>query len=120
TGFDPEQMQTQALLTGTVARALAKGTSLADDALIAGLLSDIGYLVLVAECPDQIQAARKMANEEKTPLHAAEKKILGASHAEVGAYLLALWGFPYSLVEAVAHHHDPLTVPHSELDLLGV
>jgi HD-like signal output (HDOD) protein len=34
--------------------------------------------------------------------------------------LLALWGFPYPIVEAVAHHHEPGAVPHSEFDLLGV
>ena len=41
------------------------------------------------------------------PLHRAETRIIGASHAEVGAYLLGLWGLPYPVIEAVAHHHEP-------------
>ena len=38
---------------------------------------------------------------------AAEREILGVSHAEVGAYLLGLWGIPFPIVEAVAFHHRP-------------
>lgn len=40
------------------------------------------------------------------------------SHAEVGAYLLSLWGLPYAVVEAVAHHHHPRRVPANELDMV--
>jgi HD-like signal output (HDOD) protein len=36
----------------------------------------------------------------------------------VGAYLLGAWGLPYSIVEAVAHHHDPTRVPHEKLDIV--
>jgi HD-like signal output (HDOD) protein len=119
-GFDADQMQSQALLTAAVARGLATGTSLADDALVAGLLCDIGYLILVAECPDDVRKARKLAADKGIPLYQAERETIGASHAEVGAYLLALWGFPYSLIEAVAHHHAPEVVAHSEFDLLSL
>jgi HD-like signal output (HDOD) protein len=119
-GFDAERMQSEALMTAAIARALAKGTSLGDDALVAGLMADIGYLVLCAESPQELARARKMAADENKPLYVAERAVLGASHAEVGAYLLALWGFPYSIVEAVAHHHEPNVVPHSEFDLLSL
>ena len=37
----------------------------------------------------------------------AERMVLGTSHAEIGAYLLGLWGMPNTLVEAIAHHHTP-------------
>jgi HD-like signal output (HDOD) protein len=40
-------------------------------------------------------------------MHVAERHVLGTSHAEIGAYLLGLWGMPNTLVEAVAHHHTP-------------
>jgi hypothetical protein len=43
----------------------------------------------------------------------------GATHAEIGAYLLGLWGLPYSIVEAVALHHTPMTVTPAGYDLLG-
>ena len=44
---------------------------------------------------------------------------MGASHAEVGAYLLGLWGLPFDVIEAVAHHHTPLYVQHTGFDLLS-
>ena len=49
----------------------------------------------------------------------AERAVLGASHAEIGAYLLGLWGFPNAVVEAVAHHHAPLRVKQAQFDVLS-
>ena len=45
---------------------------------------------------------------------------MGVSHAEVGAYLLSLWGVPYPIVEAVAYHHHPTRLPQEKLDLTTV
>lgn len=118
-GLDLESMQNEALQTGALARELAAGTAIADDALVAGLLHDIGYLVLVAECPKELQQAKRESLEKNIPMYQAERNIIGASHAEVGAYLLALWGLPYSIVEAVAQHHEPHAVAQTEFDLLS-
>jgi HD-like signal output (HDOD) protein len=60
-----------------------------------------------------------MARAEGIPLHEGEIQVLGTSHAEIGAYLLGLWGFPYPIVEAVAFHHNPLSVQQSEFDVLA-
>jgi hypothetical protein len=81
--------------------------ALADAAFTAGLLHDIGALVLLhAAPPDYVRAL-----ERKKELHgdsaAAEREIFGVTHAEVGAYLLGLWGIPFPIVEAVAFHHRP-------------
>lgn len=118
-GMDLEQSQSKALKTGAVARAIAKSTPFADDALITGLLLDVGYLILINECPDELRRAAKLAEAQQIPMWEAERATIGASHAEVGAYLLALWGLPYSVVEAVAHHHEPNRVAHTEFDLLA-
>ncbi len=48
-----------------------------------------------------------------------EMALLGTTHAEIGAYLLALWGVSTPVVEAVCHHHNPARVPHTELCPLG-
>jgi HD-like signal output (HDOD) protein len=61
----------------------------------------------------------EMARAEGIPLHDGEIQVLGTSHAEIGAYLLGLWGFPYPIVEAVAFHHNPLSVQQSEFDVLA-
>jgi HD-like signal output (HDOD) protein len=118
-GFDPERLQTQAQQVAAVARELAQGTSMADDALLAGLLHKIGYLVLMQECPHEIQQVVRLAGERGVPMHEVEREIIGASHAEVGAYLLGIWGLPYSVIEAVAFQHTPAQVRQTEFDLLA-
>jgi HD-like signal output (HDOD) protein len=57
---------------------------------------------------------------ETRPLFVAEEQLMGVTHAEVGAYLLSLWGLPCQVVEAVAHHHQPGRVPQDSLDAVGI
>ena len=75
------------------------------------MLHDIGKLVLWARRPEVyagvVQAARALGKA----LYEVEVERLGVSHAEIGAYLLGLWGLPYPIVEAVASHHGPARVP---------
>ena len=63
-------------------------------------------------------ALRRLVAERGCPATAAEKEVIGATHAEVGAYLLGLWGLPYPIVEAVAHHHWPEAVEHEGFDVV--
>jgi HD-like signal output (HDOD) protein len=49
----------------------------------------------------------------------AELKTLGVTHAEVGGYLLGLWGLPYPVIEAVANHHAPWNVDTREAGMLA-
>jgi HD-like signal output (HDOD) protein len=91
-----------------------------DDAMLVGLLHDIGYWILLQECPMELTAALKHAQTVGIPSEQAEREVIGASHAEIGAYLLGLWGFPYQIVEAVAFHHAPNHVPHAQFDLLCI
>ena len=82
-----------------------KGT--VEESFTAGLLHDIGRLVLVANLPEQYLEACDRAKAEGMTLVEAERAVFGASHAEVGGYLLGLWGLPISLVEAAVFHHYP-------------
>lgn len=75
-------------------------------AFTAALLCDVGTLVLEQGAPDEIAAVREYAQEKNLPLHVAEKEMLGSSHADVGAYVLGLWGVPSAIVDAVAGHHE--------------
>lgn len=118
-GFEPERLQEHAQHVASAARALARRSPWADDALLAGLLHDIGYWVLLQQCPQEMSRAIKLAAERGLPLHEAERVVLEATHAEVGAYLLGLWGLPYPILEAVALHHNPMLAPQSEFDLLA-
>lgn len=109
--FAPERLQARAQQVAAAAWALTRGTPIADDALLAGLLHKIGYWVLLQECPQDVVRAVVMARAESIPLPVAERHVIGASHAEIGAYLLGLWGLPYSVVEAVAFQHAPAAWP---------
>jgi HD-like signal output (HDOD) protein len=101
------------------ASALTTKTPIADDTLLAGLLHDIGYWVLAQECPADLKKALELAAAAGIALHEAETRVMGASHAEVGAYLLGIWGLPYSVIEAVAHHHQPHRVAQNQFDVLA-
>lgn len=64
------------------------------------------------------RVAKQVAERHHISLCEAEYKVLGVSHAEVGAYLLGLWGLPWPSVEAVAHHHRPERLPHEGMDVI--
>jgi HD-like signal output (HDOD) protein len=116
---DLEDLQLHAQRTAAVAQAITAGTQHADDTVLAALLHDIGYWILIQECPRELEQAIEFALAAEVPLPQAEYEILGASHAEIGAYLLAIWGLPYAVVEAVAHHHRPTRVKSAGLDSLA-
>jgi HD-like signal output (HDOD) protein/ActR/RegA family two-component response regulator len=116
---DPEQLQTHAQCAAAACKALAGGRASPDDAWLAGLLHDIGYWILIQECPRELADAIELARREGLSLLECERRITGATHAEIGAYLLGLWGLPYAVVEAVALHHTPKAVTPHGYDLVG-
>lgn len=118
-GFSLERLQHHALRVATLARVLIVNPRYADDAFMAGMLHDIGKLVLTLRLPEKFQQALKLMRERQLPLWQIEQELLGVSHAEVGAYLLGLWGLPYPIIEAVAYHHQPRAVPPYEFDALA-
>ncbi|MDQ8181757.1 HDOD domain-containing protein [Pelagicoccus sp. SDUM812005] len=80
----------------------------AEEAYTAGLMHDIGKLVLLNAAPEAFAQARELALEKSIPQIEVETQVLGCNHAETGAYVLARWGMPTNLTEAVALHHDPV------------
>ncbi|MCR4438167.1 MAG: response regulator [bacterium] len=78
-----------------------------NETLMAGMLHDAGKLVLAANFPQEYNKAVAAARERRLTLQRAEEEHFGAGHAEVGAYLLGLWGLPDPVVEALAYHHRP-------------
>jgi putative nucleotidyltransferase with HDIG domain len=81
-------------------------TKAAEEAFTAGLLHDVGKLVLAVNFPNEYAEAMRQAHSGmEIPL--AEQQVFGANHADVGGYLIGLWGLPVPVVEAVALHHSP-------------
>lgn len=90
-----------------IARAEGRPRAEQQEALTAGLLHDVGVLVLAKHFQDGYDELLACASERSIPICAAEKEALGATHADVGGFLLGLWGLPEPLVDAVGRHHDP-------------
>ncbi len=78
-----------------------------DYSYIAGMLHDIGKLILISEVPATYLSIRKDSEESGTQLYVKEVEAFHTSHAELGAYLLGLWGLQQPIIEAIAYHHTP-------------
>ena len=109
-GFSAEREQGHSLLAARIARRLVDEKKVAEQAFLAAMLHDIGKLLMATYLPGEFEKALQASADSAQPCHRAEEAVLGASHAEIGAYLLGLWGMPYAVVEAVANHHHPSRV----------
>jgi len=109
--FSIEDMQQHSTTVAALAREAAGFLKLSkaalDDAFVAGFLHDIGRLVLVSHHAGPYSHVLQAVAGGQATLSAAEREVFGTTHAEVGGYLLWLWGLPDSIVEAVAFHHQP-------------
>ncbi|MGD9849718.1 MAG: HDOD domain-containing protein [Nitrospirales bacterium] len=111
-GFDMNRFWSHCLSTGEQARKIAKEEKsdppIVEAALAGGLLHDVGMLLFLTYFPDRYQEALKNFTNRECSLMESERETFGTTHAEVGAYLLGLWGLPNSIMEAVAFHHQPI------------
>jgi HD-like signal output (HDOD) protein len=104
-----ESFWQHSLACGIGARLLANKRRLpqADKFFVAGLLHDVGRLVLIAHAPEAAQQVFHLYRQERLLLTEAEMRVLGFDHQQIGGALLQLWKFPISLVLAVSCHHQP-------------
>lgn len=121
--FDPEVVKALSLdavknrsqQVARCARAIAKAegvdSKIVDQAFLAGLLHEMGTMVLAANSPDDYLRARNLARQDDMGILLAEKQVFNTTHAEIGAYVLGLWGIDDDVVTAIAYHHDPAGFP---------
>lgn len=122
--FPIDQVWEHSAQTGVIGRRIfsqhVDDSHLAEQAFCAGVLHDIGKIILADGLPGEYSAVLKESRDTRQPLVEVERKHFHATHAEIGAYLLALWGLPMPLIEAVANHHKPCRCGTTELCLAGV
>jgi HD-like signal output (HDOD) protein/ActR/RegA family two-component response regulator len=106
-GFDLEELQLHCTRVARVARSLLADPRSGADAFAAGLLHDVGLLILAAQDRDELTRMLAASRERSRPLYEVERERHGVTHGEIGAHLLALWGLPQGITDAVAHHHGP-------------
>jgi HD-like signal output (HDOD) protein len=109
--FSLEALSSHSCTTAVLARRVAQleqqELKISDECFLAGLLHDVGQLVLAFGLQEEYAQVFARSRSENLPVWRVEQDLFGASHADVGAYLLALWGLPNPVIEAVAWHHQP-------------
>jgi HD-like signal output (HDOD) protein len=118
--FSVAAVQRRAQSTARLARALAETSDQRDDAFCAGLLHDLGLLILASLEPAHVATSMAIAARDGRRLADVERELRGSSHAEVGAHLLELWGLPDAIVEAVAYHHRPEAAHDAVFDVTAM
>jgi putative nucleotidyltransferase with HDIG domain len=120
--FNLELLRNHTLLVSRLSKYLAKELKLSksqtDMASISGLLHDIGKVVLISNFNKTYNVIVEESRSQNRPIWEIEKEIIGTTHAEVGAYLLSLWGFNEQIIEAVHLHQYPNLTINDEPDVL--
>ncbi len=119
--FDTSLFWQHSVSVGACTRMLARETCyrLAGEAFVAGLLHDIGKIVMNQYLPKEFSAIQSRIFEAGQTTEAAEMAVLGVTHAEVGAWLAERWNLPVILVDAIRWHQHPELCPRNpELPLL--
>lgn len=96
---------------GALAKSIAAAHSLdrksCDHALMAGMLHDVGKLILASSLSSEFEQSLQISEQQSIPDWQGEMQVFGCTHSEIGSYLLGLWGLPNPILEAVAFHHHP-------------
>ncbi len=119
-GICLDSLQVHAARSARIARQLVSDCGRADQAATAALLHSLGTVVLATYHTQAYGEVLAFCQREGTPRWVAEAHLLGASQGQIGAYLLALWGLPVDIVQALALQHDPGAAATKTLSLAGV
>lgn len=114
-GWSLDELRKESAKVAQIARSLVTGHR-ADEAFAAGLLHDVGQVVIALGMPDRYREVLRRAQLGE-PLVDVERELVGTNHADVGASLLQIWGLPAAIVDPIRFHHDPDSAPESARDL---
>lgn len=118
--LDSVALQRHSLRVAGLAQALVERPEWREAAFAAGLLHDVGVLLLASRLPGPTRLVNAESARSGRPRAEVERESLGVHHGQLGAYVFKLWGLPLDLVQAVLHHCDlpiapdePITVPRA-------
>jgi len=120
--FDIDAIFSHSISVSTHAKTIVKSERMHQDlinySLMAGLLHDLGKLILATNFKDTYQHVLTESRNSDQQLWELENAAFGTSHAEIGAYLMGLWNLENPIIEAIAFHHCPSKSVSSKLGLL--
>lgn len=121
-GFDLCSFWLHSIGTGVCAQVLAPGARQdPETAFTAGLLHDIGKLVLLLYFRDTFEGVLRYQQQADCTWVEAERKLMNIDHARIGAEVAKLWKFPLAIQEAIRYHHTPDQIQSAPLaDLIHV
>jgi HD-like signal output (HDOD) protein/ActR/RegA family two-component response regulator len=115
-GFSIKKLYGHCISTAGMAKVIAEKEeqeeAVITHSFIAGMLHDLGKLVLAVNFPEKYKKVIDLLESEEIELWQAEKEVFGNTHTEVGAYLMSIWGMTNPIIEAIAFHHCPEKCPH--------
>ena len=106
-GFSLTEFEEHSHLAARIAARLPAAEAVVAAGVVASVLHDAGKLVLAAHLPHEFERVLEASRTGQRPVHVVEMEQMGTTHAEIGAYLLGLWGLTGAVVDAVSRHHRP-------------
>lgn len=115
-GVDVNRFWEHSLLTGAIARALAmeREANFIEETFIAGLLHDMGRIVLSQKLPEEFEKVVRVKRESGIPQVEAEQTVLRLTHGDIGGWLARKWNLPLPYVEVMRLHHFPMRALEQE------
>jgi len=112
--FDRRQFWEHCFATAVTAEALQRRVNAhTNDGFVAGLLHDIGRIVLDQYFADEFEEVVAVAESQKLSLLEAERKVLGVTHGDIGYWVTDKWNLPTMLTDSILFHHSPFSCRES-------
>lgn len=107
--FDPIKFLNHSMIVGVLAQRMAKdlGFNFSGDGFIAGMLHDMGIVIIHEHLPNEFLEIAEYAQQNRVSFLEAEYQILGLSHQEIGEFLTSKWSLPLVYSDALQFHHRP-------------
>ncbi|MBF0357491.1 MAG: HDOD domain-containing protein [Magnetococcales bacterium] len=116
--IDMDSFWRHSIACGVAARVIATAKRIMNTErfYLAGLLHDVGHLIIYTKLVKHTEELSKRCNLGKEPVYKLERELLGFDHAEVGGRLLKKWQLPDELVGPVMYHHTPSQAPDFQME----